>query len=382
MQKMNIALFGGGLQVLSTARSLKEKGYIIDTIGTHNEISKKCNFVRNCNKIDIKNLDTESFISIIKDGAYSVIIPMEDEYANWLSKNKAYIEHSTNAKCAVMDYNIYSLASNKTKLMHFCKSHNIPHPKTEIINNNFDILSKEIGFPSLIKPSHSAGSRGIKLVNNIDELQQYSKEIIAEYGECTLQEYIYSKHYYNAMLYRTADGRYGNHTITKITRYYPIKGGSSSFCTSIDNKNILDICKKTLDALNWVGFADFDILERKNKDFRIIEINPRIPASVHAAAISGVHFGEMIVKDITESTLPTYTYTTGMQLRCLGLDIAWFISSPDRWKCSPSWFKFFGKKIYYQEGGIKDFKAMCTSLWIGIKKQLNPEFRKKKKGMN
>ena len=312
---MNIVLFGGGLQVLSTARSLKEKGYVVDVIGTHNEISRRSNSVRNCNKIDINNLDTESFISIINEGGYRVIIPMEDEYATWLSKNKAHIEHATNAKCAVMDYDVYSLASNKTRLMHFCKSHDIPHPRTGIINDNLDILSNEIGFPALIKPSHSAGSRGIKLVNNIEELQHFSEEIIAEYGECTLQEYIYSDHYYNAMLYRTADGRYGNHTITKITRYYPIKGGSSSFCTSIDNEYILDICKKTLDALNWVGFADFDIMEKGNGDFRIIEINPRIPASVHAAAISGVNFGEMIVKDLTENNLPTYTYNTSMQLR-------------------------------------------------------------------
>lgn len=380
---MNIVLFGGGLQVISTARSLKEKGYIVDVIGTHNEISRRSRSVNKCTQVNIEALDTGTFISIIKENRYSVIIPMEDDYATWLSKNKEIIEKSTDARCAIMDYDVYALASDKTQLMVFCKKHDIPHPKTEIIDNNFEDLANNVGFPALIKPSHSAGSRGIKLVNSIDELKEFSKEIIAEYGECTLQEYICSKdYYYNAMLYRTADGRYGNHAITKIMRYYPIKGGSSSFCTTIENDGILEICKKTLDRLGWVGFADFDILEKGDGDYRIIEINPRIPASVHAAAISGVHFGEMIVKDITEGSLPTYTYTPGMQLRCLGLDIAWFLSSPNRWKCKPSWFRFLGKKLHYQEGGLKDFPAMCTSIWMGIKKQMNPEFRKKKKGMN
>ena len=380
---MNIVLFGGGLQVLSTARSLKENGYSVDVIGTHNEISRKCNFVNKCIQIDIDNLDIKTIVTVIEDGKYSVIIPMEDDYATWLSKNKKDIESTTSTKCAVMDYDVYALASDKTQLMAFCKKHGIPHPKTEIIDNNYDELAKNVGFPALIKPSHSAGSRGIKLVNNTDELKQFSKEIIAEYGECTLQEYICSKDYYfNAMLYRTADGRYGNHTITKIMRYYPIKGGSSSFCMSIENERILEICKKTLDELGWVGFADFDILEKGDGDYRIIEINPRIPASVHAAFASGVHFGEMIVKDITEGVLPQYTYTPGMQLRCLGLDIAWFLASPNRWKCQPSWFKFFGQNLHYQEGGGKDFLAMCTSIWMGIKKQMNPEFRKTKKGMN
>ena len=371
------------MQVLSTARSLKERGYSVDVIGTHNEISRKCRYVNNCIQIDIENLGMEQFVSYVNKGKYSVIIPMEDDYATWLSKHKEDVEKNTTAKCAVMDYDVYALASDKTRLMAFCKEHDIPHPKTEIINNNYDDLAKNVGFPSLIKPSHSAGSRGIKLVNNTEELERFSKEIIAEYGECTLQEYINSKdYYYNAMLYRTADGRYGNHAITKIMRYYPIKGGSSSFCMSIENEHILEICKKTLDNLGWVGFADFDILEKGDGDYRIIEINPRIPASVHAAAVSGVHFGDMIVKDITEGVLPQYTYTPGMQLRCLGLDIAWFLASPNRWKCKPSWFKFFGKKLHYQEGGSKDFSAMCTSIWMGIKKQMDPEFRKKKKGMN
>ena len=380
---MKTVLFGGGLQVLSTARSLKATGYSVDVIGMHNEISKRCRYVEKCIQIDINNLDITVFIAYINNGGYKVIIPMEDDYSTWLSKHKKEIERETTAKCAIMDYDVYALASDKTQLMAFCKKHDIPHPKTEIINNNFDELADNIGFPSLIKPSHSAGSRGIKLVNNIDELKRFSKEIIAEYGESTLQEYIYSKDYYfNAMLYRTKDGCYGNHTITKIMRYYPIKGGSSSFCMSIENERILEICKKTLDRLNWVGFADFDILEKGDGDYRIIEINPRIPASVQAAAASGVHFGEMIVKDITEGILPQYTYTTGMQLRCLGLDIAWFLASPNRWNCKPSWFIFWGSKLHYQDGGRKDFLAMCTSIWMGIKKQMNPEFRKKKKGMN
>ena len=45
---MNIVLFGGGLQVLSTARSLKEREYCVDVIGTHNEIfNSSCLYMAN-----------------------------------------------------------------------------------------------------------------------------------------------------------------------------------------------------------------------------------------------------------------------------------------------------------------------------------------------
>ena len=100
---MKIVLFGGGLQVLSTARSLKERGYSVDVIGTHNEISRKCRFVNKCTQVDIDTLDTNIFISIINENGYAVIIPMEDDYATWLSENKESVEKSTNAKCAIMD---------------------------------------------------------------------------------------------------------------------------------------------------------------------------------------------------------------------------------------------------------------------------------------
>ena len=76
------------------------------------------------------------------------------------------------------------------------------------------------------------------------------------------------------------------------------------------------------------------------------------------------------------------TYAPGKQLRFLGLDIAWFIASPNRFKAHPSWFKFFNKDLYYQEGGHEDWRAMVFSIWCGIRKQLSPSFRRAKSGMN
>lgn len=377
-----ILLFGGGLQVLAVARGLKESGYIVDVAGSHNEISKRCRYVRRCTQIDIDNLSVDELIKTVDTEGYSVIIPTEDEYSSWLSINKSKVEQHTKAKCAIADYGIYKIASDKSRLLQFCKENNLPHPKTATIGSNIAEVAEYVGFPSLIKPNHSAGSRGIKRVDNIKELSELSKVIIDEYGECSLQEFIANDHYYNVMLYRTNDGNWGNHVITKITRYYPIKGGSSSFCTTIENEKLLSICKDVLDKLSWVGFADFDVLEKGEDDYRIIEINPRIPASVRAAAISGVNFGEMIVSDVLKNQLPIYQYTPNKQLRYLGLDLAWFISSPNRFKCKPSWFKFFGTNLYYQEGGYRDIWAMLTSLYMGIKKFLSPSFRKAKAGMN
>lgn len=331
----------------------------------------------------MSTLTVDLFIQLIKDNAYGVIIPMEDDYSSWLSINKAIIESRTTTKCAVMEYETYTLASDKSRLLEFCKANNIPHPRTALIcNDNYQSIANYVGFPALIKPSKSAGSRGIQMVHNIYELELKHKITSAEYGECALQEFIDNNHYYNVMLYRSKDGSFSDYAITKILRYYPIKGGSSSFCTTIENNRLLSICKDLLNKLNWIGFADFDVLEKGEDDFRVIEINPRVPASIRAAAISGVNFGEIIVNGALGNTIPKYQYTPNKHLRYLGLDIAWFLSSPNRWSTSPSWFNFFGKDIYYQEGGYKDWKAMLASLYSGLKKIISPSFRKEKSGMN
>ena len=74
-------------------------------------------------------------------------------------------------------------------------------------------------------------------------------------------------------------------------------------CETIQNETLVCICKDILDALDWVGFADFDIMESKSGEYKVIEINPRVPASIHAAYIAGVNYPEMIVHDMKDEPI-------------------------------------------------------------------------------
>lgn len=161
-------------------------------------------------------------------------------------------------------------------------------------------------------------------------------------------------------------------------RYFPIKGGTSCYCETVENYQLASICQNVLDSLNWIGFADFDIMESKNGDYKIIEINPRVPASIHAAYISGINYPEIIIKDLTNKQIPSYKTNKNKSMRFGGLDVMWFIFSPKRFSFKPSWFKFFGKNISYQDGSIKDPLPMVMGIISGVLKYLNPSFRKSK----
>ena len=255
--------------------------------------------------------------------------------------------------------------------MAFCKEKGIPHPKTFTLSeNNIKEASEAIGFPSLIKPDFSVGARGITRVDCQDDLERFARRILAQYGTCTLQELVLNTDYYfNVMMYRNKEGEILAYCIIKIVRMFPIGAGSSTCCVSIDNKELFDICADALKKIEWVGMADFDVLQRLDThEYKIIEINPRVPASLRAAAISGVNFPELIVQDTvgTNEIRCSDTYTTGKILRYLGTDILWLMKTRKPFRNTPSWWKFYGNEIYYQDIYLTDPSTWWTWLADGI----------------
>lgn len=366
---MNVLILGGGLQGLSCGASLKERGYKVDIVSSGSDI-RFSSFFTKVYDSDILS-DINVFFETVLEYNYDIILPISDVCVSFTSRNKHLIENTLNVKCACPEYDLLKIVENKQQFMEFCKKQNIPCPNTEtLLPDNLEDCANKIGFPSLIKPDFSVGARGITRVDSIAELRERYNDVHAKYGECTLQELVENDdYYYNVMLYRNVIGEYLGSTIIKIVRKYPIDAGSSSFCISVENDSLLKICKDCLDKLNWVGMADFDVLQNKNThEYKVIEINARVPASVRAAAISKVNFPEIIICDTLGETVPKYEYSSGKMLRYLGIDIMWFLKSPQRFKASPSWFKFWGKNLFYQDIYAMDYSTWWTWLIVGLSK--------------
>ena len=366
---MRVLLLGGGLQGLSFGESLKAKGVVVDVISDELQIRKSRFF----GEVYAENpLSLEVLYRILEGKRYDVLVPMSDMTTSSLSKNQVYLEERFGVKSACPSTELLSIVEDKSRFMDFCETNGIPHPITVNLGNN-DIkegLSKSAVFPALIKPNFSVGARGITRVDSVQELQEKLPEIVERFGPCTLQEFIDNQeYYYNVMLYRNKHGKLLAHTIIKIVRMYPVSAGSSSCCVTVEDDRLLKICQDCLDKLNWVGMTDFDVLQRLDtKEYKVIEINPRVPASLRAAFISGVNFPEIIVRDVLGMKIPKNEYVSGKTLRYMGIDIMWFLKSRNRLKKSPSWFHFFGKNIYYQDIYKKDPSTWWTWLIEGIGK--------------
>lgn len=367
---INVLLLDGGLQGLSFAESLfRKEGIGVSVISNEYEIVRSRFFKQKY--ISNKTGYAERLKDAFADNSFDVIVPMGDKAASYLSKNKDEIEATYKTKCAVPDYSVLSVVEDKSSFMAFCKDNGIPHPRTRKLSDEKLLeAAGRIGFPALIKPDFSVGARGVTRVNTIEELKKYYPEISKHYGTCTLQEYVDNPdYYYNVMMYRDEKGDCLGAAIIKIVRMFPIKGGSSSCCFTVENKELENLCKSVLDKLGWVGMADFDVLQRiDNGEYKIIETNPRVPASLRAAYVSGVNFPEIIVADAVKQLIPKQNYSPGKTLRYMGLDLMWFLKSPRRFSSSPSWFNFIGSNVYYQDIIWCDPSTWYSWLVTGIKK--------------
>lgn len=366
--KAKVLILGGGLQAVSAARSLRDAGFMVGLRAPLSEYAHKSSALSFRSEGSLAE-GIEPILQYVNSEKIDALLPMSDGYAELLSRNKKRIMRESDCVACVPDFDCFMPAADKLQLMALCRENGLPHPRTLAESELTDDNIAALDFPVLVKPNRSVGARGIVKVADPEKLRATVEKVRESFGECHIQEYVGgNRPYFNVMLYRDEEGKCVSSVVIEIIRFYPLQGGSSSMCRTIENPGLVDLCMKTLDALGYIGFADFDVLQNEKGEYKIIEINPRVPASLRAAYISGINFPEIIVTKSLGLETPAYKYVPGKTLRYLGLDLMWFLSSPSRFGAKPSWFKFFGKDIYYQEGGMADMRAMIGSLLSNFNK--------------
>ena len=383
----NILLLGSGSQAFAIMESLHKSGnrivILVKDTGNYGDVSKyvderiETRFV--CNSKEY----LEQVKSIIKDKGIDVIIPMGDSVAEFLSLNQE--ELLTLAKFKMPSYENFLKGYDKNKLMTLCREKGYPHPKTiDLSETAYDDITnfEDFPFPGILKPNCTTGGRGMCMISSHDELCRRYPQTLNEYGNCHLQQYIREGgRQIKIQLYVDEEGKLLQSSVMEKVRWYPIKGGSSCCSVSIWNPEMVKQCHKILQDIHWIGFADFDCIgDPDTGELLIMEINPRLPACIGAAINAGVDWGEILLNDYLGKPQRQYHLEEGVALRHLGFDVLWFIKSPNRWRTKPSWFKFIGEKVTYQDFHFWDQKPFWIGTYHNIKKLFNPVFKKSKLG--
>ena len=375
---MTSLVLGAGTQGLAIINALKkadcrvvllceEKNNYADV---SRYIDKKYHFVGDISSNDYINL----IISIIAREQVDVIIPMGDKSAELLSHYKE--ELLKRIKIDTPDYNCFIRGYDKNQLMLLCQQNNYPHPKTLDISKcdiDTDEDVKSFFFPAMLKPNCTTGGRGMTKVSDYEQLRKIYPALHRQYGEYHLQQFIKpGGRQVKVQLYINSEKELVASSVIEKKRWYPVQGGSNCCAVTIKDDSLVDMCYHILLDLNWLGFADFDLIEDPDThQLLVMEINPRVPACIKSPIAAGLNWGQVFVDSCLGKPKQEYIYKEGVVLRHLGFDILWFVKSPNRWKSRPSWFGFFGKNVYYQDmSDWTDPKPFLVGTWNNIKKLL------------
>jgi len=387
MKNKILLLDGQTIQSLAIAKSLKKSNYDVvlfcDTKTSYGYRTRYADTKIICPSVITHPVEFKIFlIDYLHNNKIDALIPMNDFSASFLSSNKSEILKFT--KFIIPDIDIFNDGYDKNKLMKICELNNFPHPKSadlDIIDLN-DAIEK-VGFPSLIKPNITTGGRGITLVTSKKEFFEKYELVKNKHGSCHLQEFVAEGgKQFKVQLFIDDKGDLLASTVIDKIRFYPEKGGSSCCNKTILDDSLVKLCYCVLKTIDWVGFADFDLIQDPiTGESKIMEINPRVPACIKSSIVSGIDFATIIANQTLGYELEDYSYTPNKYLRYFGLDLLWFIFSKNKFKTDPSWFKLFSRNTYYQEGSLDDLRPFIYGTIGGFLKLLNPAFRKNKSGM-
>ena len=385
MEKKNVLILDAGTQGHIAVKSLKKAGHNVVLLchGRHN-------YADDSRYIDERIMteaawDSDDYFDVVKsiifEKGIDTVLPMSDYGSMFLSRNKDVLQQIVHY--VLPETEIFERGYDKNSLMELCAKKGYPHPQT--INDVKDInaLDKEkLQFPLLIKPNHTCGGRGMTLARNYKELVEKFPKIYAEYGDCHLQKYInQGGAQVEVQLYINEEHKLVASSVIYKYRWYPENGGSSCCATSVQNDEAVQMCYNLLKDIGWVGFADFDMIEDLEEgDLKVMELNPRVPACVKVAVVSGIDWPNIILSQYLGMSMPQIVFKPGIILKHLGMETLWFFYSKNRFKTKPNLFKVFGKNIYYQDLDLSDPIPFIKGTWHNFKQQLSPSFRKSKSG--
>lgn len=323
---MNVLLTDANKRTaLYALRSLGQRGVVV-TAAESNTVKKPIGFYsKYCKyKIFTPHPEDELYIKVLLGLAkkFDVLMPISTDSMLPISKHLDEFNAVTNVP--IPSFESLEIAEDKKKTLEFAQKNGVSIPKTFIPANENELkaLSKKLNYPVVIKIRRGSGAKGVVYANSPSDLIHKYRSLQCIDDHPLVQEYIKGRGYGVFALFNK-NSKVRASFVHKRIREYPITGGQSTFCESVEDAEILNCGLKLLEKLNWYGLAmvEFKLDERDNKP-KLMEINPRFWGSMPLAIASGVDFPYLLYKLAIDGDIePVTSYRTGVRTRFIFSDL-------------------------------------------------------------
>lgn len=275
---------------------------------------------------------TEEYLTFLEDvlqyTGVRVIIPSSDGTIALLRQHRVRLEQHVHL--ALASEPAMSIAVNKEQTLSVAKQLGLGIPEGVTVRSPDEISEalRDVGLPAVVKPVESwlwGEEQGARLVSRLvttpEEARQAVDELTRLGGATLFQKFLSGKREAVSFLY--AGGIMHARFAQWAKRTEPPLGGQSVLRQSIAvPTDIGDQAERLVREIDLEGYSEVEFRRDSKGIPYLMEINPRLSASVEIAVRSGVDFPYLLYQWANGEPIDTVTsYRTGGWMRYLKGDI-------------------------------------------------------------
>jgi predicted ATP-grasp superfamily ATP-dependent carboligase len=260
--------------------------------------------------------ETRPFITylleLIETTGVSVLIPSADGSLATLRQYREVIEQR--ARLAIAKESALDAAINKDQTLEIATRLGLGVPRGVVLKSVSEVgeAIHDIGLPAVVKPAESwlwGEQHGVRLicmlVTTPDEARKAVEELTQEGGTVLFQQFLAGRREAVSLFY--AHGKMYARFAQWAKRTQPPLGGTSVFRQSITlPDDITDQSERLVREIELEGYSEVEFRRDSEGKPYLMEINPRLSASIEVAVRAGVDFPYLL-----------YQWAKGEHLDCV-----------------------------------------------------------------
>jgi biotin carboxylase len=246
-------------------------------------------------RIQKENTETEeayiqAILEVCEKENINTIFPSFDPHVYVFSKNKERFQ-KRGVLIPVPDYETVIIPLDKYRTVKAAEAVGFPCPKTYLPESELEVrkIALQLGFPIVIKPRFTAGSRGTMVVNDMSELWNQIRPVIENQGMPLLQEYIPGNQQENVHLVLDKSGETKLLYQKKFHRQF-CYGTFTVYRESIPPTPYGLLAGRFLRDMGWWGAGLVELkLDERDQIPKLMEVNPRFGSGILDALAAGMN---------------------------------------------------------------------------------------------
>ncbi len=373
---------GRSLAALAVIRSLGKRGHTIHCgeSFTHN-LSSYSKYVDSRVIYPDPEEEPEAFVEYVRAGCeqedYDFVVPVRDATTIQLSKHRETLSNVTNVYVA--SYDVLGPLMDKGETVKIAQRADVPTPDTWFPEETpLEQIEAEIGYPVLVRPRRSSGSRGIQHVEDAAEFDEAVEFVSSEYGTPIVQDYIEKQGYTTACVLFDREQRAVGEFSYERVKEYPLSGGPTVVGESTNDEQAKQYAKQLLEEAEWMGPAEVEFILDQDGTPQLLEVNPRFWMPVQLAISAGVDFPALLAELAAEGNPdPVTEYETGVTYRwALPNEILWVINKDNIWDGIRDLMKFNPGSECYGSLSVQDPKPVFGIVAQSLQFLTDPDKRR------